>query len=95
MNGDKLEGTARDTLGQAKSALGGAFGDDKTQAEGKMDQASGKLQHAYGSAKSAVQDAVGDPSGLVEEIGDFVQERPVLALLSALGVGYVLGRLLD
>lgn len=88
MNDDRIEGAATDFGGKVKDAVGGFLGDNQTQAEGKLDQVTGTLQNAYGSAKDSVRDAGGTLEG-------FVQQRPFLALLSALGVGLLIGRMID
>lgn len=88
MNDDRIEGTAKDFGGKVKDTVGGVMGDRSIQAEGKLDQVTGSLQEAYGSAKSSVQDAGGT-------IENFVQKQPMLALLSALGVGLLIGRMMD
>ncbi|MGI4942410.1 MAG: CsbD family protein, partial [Janthinobacterium lividum] len=66
-------------------------GDTKTQAEGKADQAKGRVQNTYGSAKDNVSE-VADSLG--SQLDTFLKDKPVAALLSAVGVGYVLARLM-
>ena len=83
MDSDRIEGAAQDLGGKVKDAVGGVLGDNKTQAEGKLDQVSGSLQNAYGSAKDTVRDNAGSAG---EQIEAFVHERPVLALAAAAGV---------
>ena len=91
MDEDRIKGAATNIGGQVKDAAGGLLGDSKTQAEGKTDQASGQLQNAYGSAKDAVREGV---DTLGAQAGSLVKERPMVALLGAVGVGYVLARLM-
>ena len=87
MDEDRIKGTVNDLTGRAKDALGGLTGDTRTQAEGKFDQVRGRAQGAYGSAR----DSLGN-SDVVRSFGAdlqrFTQERPLLALLLAAGVGY-------
>ena len=90
MNTDTLTGSTTDLGGKLKDGLGKALGDDSLRAEGKADQASGQLQNAYGSAKDGAREAAGT---LEAQLGSFVKERPLIALLSAAGVGWVLSRL--
>lgn len=92
MDEDRVAGAAKEFGGKVKDAVGGAVGDSGTEAQGKADRALGVVQNAYGSAKDAVRDNAG---GVLEEIEDFVQERPVLALLAAAGVGFMLGQIID
>jgi uncharacterized protein YjbJ (UPF0337 family) len=90
MDQNRIEGAATNIGGKVKDAVGGLVGDTKTQAEGKTDQVSGQLQNAYGSAKDSASEAV---STLGTQIDGFIKDKPVMALLSAVGVGYVLARL--
>ena len=91
MDEDRIKGAATNIGGKVKDAAGGLLGDSKTQAEGKADQASGQLQNAFGSAKDAVRDGA---ETVGEQIDSLMQERPMVALLGAVGVGYVLARLM-
>ena len=68
MDEDRVKGAATNIGGKVKDAVGGLTGDTKTQAEGKMDQATGQVQNAYGSAKDAV--AVTVPHELVHALQD-------------------------
>ncbi len=78
MSGNQFEGGAREVGGRIKGATGGLTGDAKTQAEGKFDQAAGQAQQQYGDAVDALTEAV--------------RQRPVVALLIAAGVGWLIGR---
>ncbi len=91
MDEDQIKGAATNIGGKVKDAAGGLLGDSKTQAEGKADQASGQVQNAYGSAKDAVRESA---DTLGTQVDSFVKERPMAALLGAVGVGYVLARLM-
>ncbi len=74
---NRLEGTTRNIGGKVKDAVGGLTGDAYTEARGKADQAIGKTQDMYGQ--------------FIDEMKDFASAKPVAALLSAMGVGVVLG----
>jgi len=91
MDEDRIKGAATNIGGKVKDAAGGLLGDSKTQAEGKADQASGQVQNAYGSAKDAVRESA---DTLGTQVDSFVKGRPMAALLGAVGVGYVLARLM-
>lgn len=91
MDEDRIKGAAGNIGGKLKDAVGGLTGDTQTQAEGKMDQVTGQVQNAYGSAKDMVRD--GASSG-GSELGRFMSQRPIASLLIAVGVGYVLTRLM-
>jgi uncharacterized protein YjbJ (UPF0337 family) len=80
MDENRFEGAARDVGGKIQDAVGGLTGDAKTQGRGKVNQAVGDAQNTYGQALDGVR--------------DFATEAPVAAMLSALGVGLVLGWML-
>ena len=60
MNKDHVKGAAEKTKGAVKDAVGRLTGDDKLQAEGKIDKAKGAVHNAVGDAKDAVKRAVDD-----------------------------------
>ncbi len=60
MNKDQVKGAAQQVKGHIKEAAGDAVGNEKLQAEGKIDKATGKVQKNYGDAKEHVKDAVHD-----------------------------------
>ena len=91
MDEDRIQGAATNLGGKVKDAVGGLVGDSKTQAEGKADQVSGQVQNAYGSVKDAVQEGA---DTLGAQLDSIIKEKPMLALLAAAGVGYVLSLLL-
>ena len=91
MDEDRIKGAATNIGGKVKDAVGGLTGDTKTQAEGKMDQASGQLQNTLGSAKDAAREGA---STIGAELDSFMSEKPMASLLIAVGVGYVLARLM-
>ncbi len=80
MDENRVEGAGRNFAGKVQDAVGGLTGDAAVQARGKVNQAAGQAQNAYGSA--------------IDGVKGFVEETPIAALLSALGVGIVLGWLL-
>ena len=91
MDENRIKGAATNIGGKVKDTAGGLLGDSKTQAEGKADQASGQVQNAYGSAKDVVREGA---DTLGTQIDSLMKERPMVALLGAVGVGYVLARLM-
>ncbi len=91
MDEDRIKGSASDIGGKVKDAAGGLLGDNKLQAESKADQVSGQLQNAYGSAKDAVSEGA---ETLGTQVDSLLKERPMVALLGAVGIGYVLARLM-
>ena len=53
---DKAEGSARETVGHGKEAIGAATGNDSLRAEGVKDQAVGKGQGLLGEIKEGAED---------------------------------------
>ena len=90
MDEDRIKGAATNIGGKVKDAVGDLTGDTKTQAEGKMDQATGQLQNTVGSAKDAVREGA---STMGAELDGFMSEKPMMALLIAAGMGYLIARI--
>jgi uncharacterized protein YjbJ (UPF0337 family) len=80
MDENRFEGAARNIGGKVQDAVGGLTGDASTQARGKLNQAAGQAQQAYGAA--------------VDDLKDFTVAQPITALLTAMGIGVVLGFIL-
>ena len=80
MDENRFEGAARDVGGKIQDAVGGLTGDAQAQARGKANQASGQAQNAYGQA--------------IDCLKGFATSDPIVAMLSALGVGIVVGWML-
>ena len=56
MDKDRIKGSADQAKGAVKDAAGKVIGDQKLQAEGKMDKLKGKTESAVGGAKDALRD---------------------------------------
>jgi uncharacterized protein YjbJ (UPF0337 family) len=80
MNSDQIDGTLKDAAGKVQDAVGGLTGDLDLQAEGKARQLAGKAQAKYGDS--------------MEQIAETARNNPLGALVIAVGVGFLLGRLL-
>jgi uncharacterized protein YjbJ (UPF0337 family) len=61
MNEDQMKGKANQVKGEVKDRAGGALGDNKTQAEGKMDKVGGKIQEGYGDLKEKLSGDKSEP----------------------------------
>jgi uncharacterized protein YjbJ (UPF0337 family) len=61
MNKDRAAGAGKEAVGGIKEKAGKAFGDKKTEMEGKAKKTEGKVQNAVGGAEDAVDEAVRDP----------------------------------
>lgn len=55
---DKISGMTNEAVGNAKQGIGKAVGNDRMQAEGKVQEIKGEGQQAMGKAKETVKDAV-------------------------------------
>jgi uncharacterized protein YjbJ (UPF0337 family) len=82
---DELEGTVNKYAGKAQAAAGEILGDTKTEADGRLRQAAGAIKENYGAAAEQVR-------GFTEELTERIHETPLLAVLAAAGIGYLLGR---
>jgi uncharacterized protein YjbJ (UPF0337 family) len=87
MDDQTLEGTYNEGKGRLKDAVGGLTGDTSTQAQGKIDQGIGKVQRMIGDLPDQV-------SSFGEQVDEIIQERPMMALLAAASLGYVLSLLI-
>jgi len=97
MNGDRLEGTAKNMGGKIEEGFGKATGDVKSQVEGTVKQAVGAAQELYGQARETAGDAaamVKRQAGSFEQtIRENVETRPYTAVAIALALGWFVGRL--
>lgn len=58
MHKDQVDGAGKQVKGAIKDAVGGLTGNEKLQAEGKLDKVEGKVQQKVGDAKDATRDAL-------------------------------------
>ena len=109
MDRDRIAGSAKDFAGKIEDTVGGIAGDAKTQAAGKVREATGTAQNLYGQAKDAARDTTDATASYAkdayENSGDTfrdssralaqkVQENPLGALLVAGGIGFALAMLM-
>lgn len=81
MDEDRVEGAARNFRGKIEDAVGAVTCDKATQARGQLNRAEGSAQNAYGRA--------------VDGVRDFASDQPLVALLSTMGIGIIIGLLLN
>jgi uncharacterized protein YjbJ (UPF0337 family) len=74
---NRIEGTARDIGGNIQHVVGAVTGDKATQARGQVNRAAGRAQDVYGQA--------------VDGVRNFASDQPMVALLSAAGIGIIIG----
>lgn len=109
MDDDRIEGAAKNIGGKIQSAAGDLVGDNKTQTEGLINQATGTVQNAYGSVKDAAKQVAGDAPRYLDDAIDSgqryyrqgsqaVQDKfgnaPVMEMLLAAAAGYFLSWLI-
>ena len=58
MHKDEVEGAGKQAKGAVKDAVGGLTGNEKLQAEGKLDKVEGKVQSKVGEVKDDARDAL-------------------------------------
>ncbi|MBF0168109.1 MAG: CsbD family protein [Alphaproteobacteria bacterium] len=58
MDKDRIAGSAKQSKGSIKIAVGNALGDAKMVADGENDKVTGKLQNAIGGVKDAVRESL-------------------------------------
>ncbi len=58
MDKNRIEGGAQEVKGTVKEAVGKLVGNERLEAEGKIDKAEGEAQSTLGKAKDAVKGAL-------------------------------------
>ncbi len=87
MDGNELEGAARDVKGKLKDGYGGLTGDVGTQAEGKLDQAAGKLQGQFGDAVDGAKEAAGSAADFAARAGEKLRDAAETVRAEAVHAG--------
>ena len=105
MENDRIAGSAKDFAGKVEATVGDIAGDAKTQAAGRIREATGTAQNLYGQAKDATREAtdaaVNYAKDAYENSGDTfhagsqaiakrVQDNPLGSTLIAGGIGFAL-----
>ena len=97
MDTDRVSGKVKEMAGKAESTVGGVTGDSETEASGYVRQAAGTAQNVYGQAKDTLGDTFSDTRDSAEKalhsLEAEVKARPLIALLIAGLIGYVLAQL--
>jgi uncharacterized protein YjbJ (UPF0337 family) len=109
MDKDRIASSAKDFAGKLEGTVGDIAGDAKTEAAGRVREATGTAQNLYGQAKDAARDAtdaaVSYAKGAYDNSGDTfrdgsqaiakkVQDNPLGSLLIAGGIGFALALLM-
>ena len=74
----------RSAAGDLRDAAGALAGEYRGRAEDAWDEARGKAEQAWGDARERVRT-------FQEDAEEYVRENPTKAVLTALGIGFVLG----
>ena len=105
MENDRIAGSAKDFAGRVEGTVGEIAGDAKTQAAGRIREATGSAQNLYGQAKGAAREAtdaaVNYAKDAYENSGDTfrdgsqaivkkVQDNPLGSMLIAGGIAFAL-----
>lgn len=80
MGANQFEGSMKDAAGKVQDAVGGLTGDADLQVQGKVRQIAGKAQAKYGES--------------LDQVAETTRDNPIGALLVAVGVGFLLGKLM-
>ena len=109
MDKDRIAGSAKDFAGKVDGTVGDIAGEAKTQAAGRVREATGTAQNLYGQAKDAAREAtdatVNYAKDAYENSGDTfrdgsqaivkrVQDNPLGSMLIAGGIGFALALLM-
>ena len=101
MDENRIAGAAKNIGGKAQEGFGRVVGDAKTQAEGIANQARGTAQDLYGQARegaSRLADQAASAgrrtaSSFESEMRNTIETQPYIAVVVALGIGWLLGRM--
>lgn len=106
MDVDRIKGAARTSYGRLQQDYGRLSGDEATELRGAGEQAYGQAQQAYGQGKDHWRETVDRASSFAENAYDEgrrqvergagalnvqVEVNPVMSILIACAVGYLLG----
>jgi len=90
MDENRLSGTARNLGGKAEEGVGRLTGDVKTQLQGKLDQTAGAAQDLYGQTADAARETA---VTFEKWLRNTIETQPYTAVMVALGIGWLLGRM--
>src|SRR5580693_129009 len=109
MDNDRIAGSTTDFPDELKGAVGDIAGDAKTEATGRVREATGTAQHLYGHAKDAAREATDAAASYAKDayensgdtfrdgsqaIAKKVQDNPLGSMLIAGAIGFALALLM-
>ena len=86
MDQNRFSGNARSMAGEVEDRVGSVTGDSGMQAKGKLRQATGYVQANYGGTAETV-------GGAVTRLARTVQAQPLISVVVAGMIGYLIGTL--
>ena len=101
MDENRIAGTARNIGGKVQEGFGWAVGDARTEAEGVANQVRGAAQDLYGQACDSSARLANDAgaaarrtaSSFEAALRDAIEVQPYTAVIAALALGWLLGRM--
>jgi uncharacterized protein YjbJ (UPF0337 family) len=109
MDKDRIAGSAKDFAGEVEGTVGDIADDARTQAAGRVREATGTAQNLYGQAKDAAREATDAAASYAKEayensgdtfhdgsqaIAKKVQDNPLGSMLIAGAIGFALALLM-
>ena len=89
MDEDRISGTARNVGGRIEEGVARLTG-DRTQIQGKLDQAAGAAQDLYGQTADAARDTA---ASFDKWLRRTIETQPYTVAIVALRIGWLLGRM--
>jgi uncharacterized protein YjbJ (UPF0337 family) len=90
MDENRVEGTARNLGGKVQEGVGRVTGNARTRVEGLANQAAGTAQNLYGQATDTARETA---TTLDSWLRHTIESQPYASALTALGIGWLLGRM--
>ncbi len=96
MTDQRIQGKAEELGGRLQNGLGGLTGDDRLQAEGKLNEIKGKARDAYGRVIDGLDGLVEKAPAQYQETArkglDFARAKPLLTTGIVAGLALILSR---
>ncbi len=96
MTDQRIQGAAETLGGRVQNGLGGLTGDDRLQAEGKLNEIKGKARDAYGRVIDGLDGLVAKAPAQYQDTArkglDFARAKPLLTTGIVAGLALILSR---
>lgn len=101
MDQNRVTGMAKNMGGKVQEGFGQVMGDAKTQAEGLANQVKGAAQDLYGQARDSAAQVAEETAVTARQtattfetaLRNAIETQPYTAVLVALGLGWLFGRM--